>query len=183
MPLYVLGMMGATRRLYHYEDPSWQWLFIVAGIGVCIIVLGVVFQLLQLAVSIRDRKKNKAWNDPWYGRTLEWSIPSPAPFYNFAHLPEVYGRDPWWVQKHGGVAPQHGRYTDIVMPKNTGVGVVLGACAVLFGFGIVWHMWWLALISFGGILTTLIARAMVEHTEYVVSAEQVEQIENRFKHV
>ncbi len=177
MPLYVLGMMGATRRLYHYEDPSWQWLFIVAGVGVCIIVVGVLFQVAQLIVSIKDRKKNRVGADPWYGRSLEWTTPSPAPFYNFAVLPHVYGRDPLWAQKQNGEEKKTPHYTDIHLPSPSSIGVLIGAVSVLFGFGIVWHIWWLVILStllFAGVC---IARSFVTETEYRVSAEEIRRIE------
>lgn len=180
MPLYALGFMGATRRLVHYTDPSWQPYFIVAGIGVVIVVLGVVFQLIQLAVSIRDRKKNRdVTGDPWFGRTLEWSIPSPAPIYNFAVIPHVYGRDPLWAQKHGGEPVHPPEYVDIHLSHNSGIGVTIAIASVAIGFGLVWHMWWLALIALVGIVVSLIMRAYDENKEYVLSAHEVKQIEMR----
>ncbi len=101
MPLYVLGLMGATRRLDHYEAASgWQPLFIVAAIGVALITLGVGFQMLQAIVSIKQRKQNlDTTGDPWNGRTLEWATASPPPVYNFAMIPKADARDPFWVGK------------------------------------------------------------------------------------
>jgi cytochrome o ubiquinol oxidase subunit 1 len=86
VPLYILGLMGATRRLDHYSASlGWQPLFIVSAIGAAIISAGVGIFILQIIVSIIKRKDNIDYTgDPWNGRTLEWSIPSPAPFYNFA---------------------------------------------------------------------------------------------------
>src|ERR1700748_596597 len=75
VPLYILGLMGATRRLDHY-DPSmgWQQLFIVAAVGVGFVLLGVGFQVLQLVYSIWKRNENRdLTGDPWDGRTLEWA--------------------------------------------------------------------------------------------------------------
>ncbi len=101
MPLYVLGMMGMTRRLYHYDaSTGYQTLLVVAWFGAMIIALGVFFQILQIIVSIRDRDQNRVGADVWgSGRTLEWAIPSPVPFYNFSHDPEVSDRDDFWSQK------------------------------------------------------------------------------------
>src|SRR5206468_1656256 len=122
VPLYILGLMGATRRLDHY-DPSmgWQQLFIVAGIGVAVIIAGIGFQILQLLVSIRDRGKNMDTSgDPWDGRTLEWSTTSPPPFYNYAVIPEASQRDAFWVAKKQGAAAAS-KYQAITIPGNTGV--------------------------------------------------------------
>ncbi len=204
MPLYLLGFMGATRRLDHYTDPSWQPLFIVAGIGVCIIGLGVVFQILQMYISIRDRKKNLAGPDPWNGRTLEWSVPSPAPFYNFAHVPVVFGRDAYWNAKQAaGLKLEHPAtklsemaifnrsefalarsflvgsrtFEDIELPKNTSVGLFMGFFAFLLGFGIIWHMYWLVPVAFFGGLISLIVRSFDEDTEEIFPAAEIERLE------
>lgn len=178
LPLYVLGLMGATRRLDHYSaSAGWQGLFIVAGIGAGIIALGVFFQVLQLLVSIKDRDKNRdTTGDPWNGRTLEWSTPSPAPFYNFAVIPEVYERDAFWDMKHRKKNEKK-HYEDITLPKNTPMGMFIALGAFLFGFGIIWHMWWLAIVGFIGIVILAVARSLEENTEYTVPAMEVERLE------
>jgi cytochrome o ubiquinol oxidase subunit 1 len=184
VPLYILGFMGATRRLDHY-DPStgWQSLFIIAGIGVVIIIAGGLFQVAQIIVSIRDRNKNRdTTGDPWNGRTLEWSTVSPAPFYNFAVIPTVHGRDAFWAKKQSG-APEHPEhYHDIYLPKNTPLGLYIGACSGLFGFAIVWHIMWLIPLGALGILACVIARSFDEHTEYRVSAIELEKMEAKRLH-
>ena len=134
IPLYILGLMGAVRRLDHY-DPSlgWQGLFIVAGIGVGLILLGVGLQILQLIVSIWQRKKNQAGPDPWGGRTLEWSTSTPVPEYNFAHLTSVHERDTFWEQKQSGKIDHTGKFTDIIVPRNSGIGALVGGMGGLSG--------------------------------------------------
>ncbi len=123
-PLYLLGFMGATRRLNHYEVAEWQPLFIIAAIGAFFIMCGLGFQILQLLVSIKERKENRdLTGDPWNGRNLEWSTTSPPPFYNFAFIPEVHSRDPFWVMKHTK-QPAPTKYEEIHMPKNSGDGVL-----------------------------------------------------------
>ncbi|MES2121464.1 MAG: cbb3-type cytochrome c oxidase subunit I, partial [Chlamydiota bacterium] len=152
-PLYLLGFMGATRRLNNYNVPEWQPLFIVAGIGALIVVTGFSLQILQLIVSIKQRKENlDTTGDPWNGRTLEWSTASPPPHYNFAITPEVHTRDPFWVTKHAKTAPAPKKYKEIHMPKNTGVGFWIGVCSFLFSFGLIWWMFWLAWVSLAGIV-------------------------------
>jgi cytochrome o ubiquinol oxidase subunit 1 len=140
IPLYILGMMGATRRLDHYDASlGWQWLFIVAGIGVMLVLAGVGFQILQLFVSIRRRKANlDKTGDPWKGRTLEWSTTSPPPFYNFAVIPTVSQRDAYWEMKKD--KPPKPAYEPITLPRNTIVPLIIASFAFLFGFGMIWHM-------------------------------------------
>jgi cytochrome o ubiquinol oxidase subunit 1 len=169
MPLYALGLMGATRRLVTI-DASWQPLFIVAAVGLCIIGLGVLMQLIQLYVSIRDRKKNPAGNDPWEdGRTLEWLTSSPPPAYNFASIPHVHSRDPLWAHKEG-----HQGFTlpaaphEAEMPASSGVGPAVGILAGVLGFGVVWHMWWLAGLCLVVLAACLISRSFAEHTEQTI---------------
>lgn len=178
-PLYVLGIMGATRRLDHYDASlGWQWLFGVAGVGVIIILIAIGLQVLQLIVSVVLRNNNRAGNDPWDGRTLEWKTTSPPAFYNFAVIPQVTERDAFWADKQAGI-PDPKAYKDILLPKNTGAGVVIGVFAFVLGFAIIWHIWWLAVVGLAGAMITLIRRSMEEDTEYVVTAEQLATYEAR----
>jgi cytochrome o ubiquinol oxidase subunit 1 len=172
--------MGATRRLDHYDGPGWQALFIVAGVGVLIIALGVGLQLLQLAVSIWQRKKNLVSNDPWNGRTLEWSVPSPAPFYNFAVLPVVSERDQFWETKQqitAGNVPKKPEYKDIRLPKNSGMGPIIAFFAFLIGFGLIWHIWWLAIIGIVGVIVSIIIRTSNDDTEYTLTAAELKRLD------
>ncbi|MBX4197648.1 cytochrome o ubiquinol oxidase subunit I [Candidatus Saccharibacteria bacterium] len=179
IPLYILGLMGATRRLDHY-DPSmgWQGLFIVAGVGVAIIVAGIGFQLLQLFVSIRDRNQNRdLTGDPWQGRTLEWATSSPPPVYNFAHLPAVTGRDAFWSMKHAKKSTEPIEYQPIKVTKNTPLAIAIAGLAFSAGFGFIWHIYWLPAVCLLGVITTVIIRASDEQTEYRLSASQIRKIE------
>lgn len=179
VPLYILGIMGATRRLDHY-DPSlgWQELFMVAGLGVALICVGVGFQLLQIVVSIIQRKKNLVGNDPWDARTLEWSMHSPPPEYNFAIIPTVTSRDAYWeMKKHKKPFTKHPEYKDIWLPKNSPAGVIVGGFALLFGIAIIWHMWWLLVISFIGVVVTLIVRLTNDEPDYKLHASAVRKHE------
>lgn len=179
MPLYVLGFMGATRRLDHY-DPSlgWQGLFVVAGIGVLFIGLGIALQLLQLAYSIWRRNDNRVSGDPWNGRTLEWSTPNPPAEYNFAIIPSVKERDAFWDMKERGLFPvKQSKYEAIHIPKNSPVGMIIGALAFTAGFGIVWHIVWLATLGIIGAVAVLIFRLCSDDTERVISAAEVTRME------
>lgn len=185
IPLYILGLMGATRRLDHY-DPSlgWQGLFMVAGFGFIIICIGAAFQVLQIIISIKDRKKNIAGNDPWNAHTLEWATASPPPSYNFAVIPTVTGTDAFWEMKKvtgDGLQVTSKKYEDIVMPKNTAMGIYISGFVFLVGFAMVWHIWWLAAVGVIGSIVCVILRALDEETEYVISAAEVERMESQLK--
>ncbi len=179
-PLYVLGFMGMPRRMYHYDNPAWQPLLIVAGIGTAIIAGAFVAMAIQAYVSVRNRKKNvDLTGDPWNGRTLEWSIPSPPPVYNFAVIPTVEGRDSFWAEKEKGTAYKRPeKYSDIHMPKNVPYGVWIGIAAFFFGFAMIWYMWWLAILGLVGAITTVIIAANNDENEYVIPAEEVKKIED-----
>lgn len=179
VPLYILGFMGATRRLDHYEaSMGWQGLFIVAGIGVLIIGAAIAVQVLQFIISIKDRKKHMdITGDPWNGRTLEWSTSSPAPFYNFAIIPTVTERDAFWVVKHDKQALPKPQYTAFWLPKNTALGMYIAGFVFLFGFAAIWHLVWLAVASLVAAIVIFIIRSLDEEPEYLVSVAQIEKIE------
>jgi cytochrome o ubiquinol oxidase subunit 1 len=179
VPLYVLGMMGATRRLDHYDASlGWQQLFIVAGVGVLVIGLGVVFMILQIIVSIIQRDKNRdLTGDPWNGRTLEWATASPVPVYNFATLPVVEEVDQFWAWKKKKSVPQTEKFKDIMLPKNTPIAMFIGLAAMIGGFAIIWHMYWLAVLAFFAVILLVITRTMDDETEYILKASEVKRME------
>ncbi len=183
MPMYLLGLMGMTRRISHYDaSTGWHPYLVVAAIGALIISLGLVFQVLQLIVSIKNREQYKdLTGDPWDGRTLEWSIPSPAPFYNFAILPSVDSRDAFWVQKQKqskeSMKNPLPHYEDIHMPKNTAIGFVIALLSGAFGFGVIWHITWLMMAGVIGIIAAMIARSFNLHVDYYVQTPDIEKIE------
>lgn len=183
IPLYALGLMGMTRRL-SFVDPGSPYhpLLVIAAVGAGIIALAVATQILQLAHGIWNRKKHRAAGDYWNGRTLEWSLPSPAPFYSFARIPQAAARDAFWEAKRRGQMLEHGPYEDIVLPKNSCVGLVIAAGAFLFGFGTVWHIWWLLPLGVAGILGAIVVRSFARETEYVVPKEVVAETEARLAH-
>jgi cytochrome o ubiquinol oxidase subunit 1 len=179
VPLYILGLKGMTRRMNHYANPEWQPYLVVALVGAVIIAMGIFFTLLQFYVSVRDRNKlTDPSGDPWGGRTLEWAISSPAPFYNFAIVPQIHELDQFWEDKQNGVAyVQPAKYEDIHMPRNTGVGVVMGAFGTVLGFALVWHIWWLAAAGLVGMIASFIVRVYDRDIDYWVPAAEVERIE------
>jgi cytochrome o ubiquinol oxidase subunit I len=177
-PLYVLGLMGVTRRLSHFNDPSLQKWFIIAAVGAFLILLGIGAFLMQILVSIRNREKLAVGNDPWDARTLEWSASSPPPPYNFAFVPQVRDRDAWAdMKKHGYKRPLDG-FNDIHMPRNTSAGVVISGLAFVFGFAMVWYIWWLAIASFVGVVVSAIAHTFNYNRDYHIHAEEVDRFEH-----
>jgi len=181
MPLYVLGLMGMPRRMEHYANPAWQPYLIVAAVGVAVILVGILFQMIQLVFSIwkRDTVRDLT-GDPWDGRTLEWATASPPAVYNFAKTPIVQDIDAFTDMKERGVAYERpDRYRDIELPRNTGKGPITGALVFTFGFAMVWYIWWLAILAALGTLLTIIARSLDDDTEYIVPAAEVERIEDQ----
>ncbi len=181
LPLYVLGFMGMTRRLNHIDNPDWRPWLLVAAAGAVIIAAGIGLQLLQIAYSIYKRDELRdTTGDPWDGRTLEWATASPPPFYNFAEVPAITGRDAWAAAKEGGLARQPaGPLQDIHMPRNTPAGFLIGLLSIGLGFGLIWYIWWLAIVSALAIFAVLLWRFFDEDTDYFVPAAAVAEIEGR----
>lgn len=180
MPLYMLGFMGATRRLDYYEaSTGWHPLFVVAACGAAIIVLGAAVQFFGLFWSIYKRKENQdlTGGNPWNGRTLEWSTHSPPPIYNFAIIPTVDQIDPLWAAKQGKGPPQKKEYEDIYIPRNTHIAFLIGMLTMFFGFAMTWHIWWMAIASFLGIVAYLIIRLSSKDVHDVITAQQVKEME------
>ena len=186
MPLYVLGFMGMTRRMQHYDVPEWHPWLLVAAAGVAVILAGIGLQIAQLVVSFRHREQLRdTTGDPWNGRSLEWSTSSPPPAFNFAVLPRIEEGDAYWetkqraLRKH--VLADEPAYADIELPRNSATGFVCAFFATFLGFALIWHIWWLAAVSFLGAFATFVAFAWRDRTEYRVSADEVARIdrENR----
>ncbi|MDM9646602.1 MULTISPECIES: cytochrome o ubiquinol oxidase subunit I [unclassified Rhizobium] len=180
MPLYVLGLMGVTRRMSQFEDPSLQIWFIIAAFGAFLIALGIGSFLIQLVVSFLKREELRdTTGDPWGARTLEWSTSSPPPAYNFAMTPIVYDHDSWYDMKaRGHVRPTEG-FKPIHMPKNTGTGVILGALSVVFGFAMIWYIWWLVAASALAMLVVTIGHTFNYKRDFYIPVEEVVETEDK----
>jgi cytochrome o ubiquinol oxidase subunit I len=182
MPLYVLGLMGATRRMQHYSNLHWQPLMLVALAGAILILLGIALTVLQFAVSIRQRERNRdLTGDPWNGRTLEWSTPSPPPAWNFSHLPPVDRTDAFWAmkQRQGIVQDRSVKrtYEGIHVPRNNPTGFFLAFFTVLLGFSLIWHIWWGAGLGLLGAIVVCLMQAWRTDGEIEVPAEKVAALE------
>jgi cytochrome o ubiquinol oxidase subunit 1 len=175
-PLYAVGLQGMTRRMQHYDVPEWRLPMIIAAIGVLIAMAGVACQIIMLYVSIRDREKLRDnVGDPWDGRSLEWSIASPPPFFNFAVLPQVDREEEYWNWKQDAARREALRpepdYQDIEMPRNSPTGFICAFFATVMGFALIWHIWWLVGVAFVGAYATFVVFAWRDQDEYHVPAE------------
>ncbi|MGE4307047.1 MAG: cbb3-type cytochrome c oxidase subunit I, partial [Novosphingobium sp.] len=179
MPLYVLGLMGVTRRMRVFDDPSLQIWFVIAAIGAALIAVGIAAMFVQFGVSImkRDQLRDET-GDPWGGRTLEWSTSSPPPAYNFAVTPIVHDIDAWEDMKRCGVQRPTSGFRPIHMPKNTATGVVLAGLSAVLGFAMIWYIWWLAAAAFAGILGYAIAHTFNYKRDYHLPAQTVVETED-----
>ena len=188
MPLYVLGLMGATRRMQHYDNPAWQPYFVVAAIGALIIFAGIILTVVQLVYSIRTRDRRRdLTGDPWDGRTLEWATLSPPPPFNFAVLPDVHGEEAYWSLKQRAI--QRGQLSDephyepIEMPLNSPVGVICAFFTFFCGFALIWHIWWLVVLGLIGAFATFVWYAWRDEHEHEIPAAEVARIDRERRRV
>jgi len=182
MPLYVLGFMGMTRRMQHYDVPEWRPWLLIAAAGSAIITVGIVLQIVQLVVSIRNRESLRdETGDPWDGRSLEWSTPSPPPAFNFAVLPNVEGEEAYWgiksTARERGQLRDEPAYEPIELPRNSPTGFVCAFFATIIGFSLIWHIWWFAAVGFLGAYATFVAFAWRDHHEEFIPVEEVARID------
>ena len=177
-PIYIVGLMGTTRRVRHFDDPTLQIWFIIAGIGALIILVGILAFVIQIAVSIKNREQLRdTTGDPWNGRTLEWSTSSPPPAYNYAFTPVVHQLDSWFDMKTRGFKRPDKGYLPIHMPRNTGTGVIQAGLALVLGFAMVWYMWWLAGLAVAGLFVVAIWHSFNYDRDYYVPATDVKLAE------
>ncbi|MEW9586570.1 cytochrome o ubiquinol oxidase subunit I [Paraburkholderia sp. DGU8] len=181
-PLYVLGFMGMTRRLNHYDNPAWHPWLVFAWFGAVLIAIGIACQVLQLVVSIRERNKPENRDlsgDPWDGHTLEWATSSPPPSYNFAIIPTIRKLDAFADMKARNEPQDKPIYRDIHMPSNTSAGLIAAMFSLVLGFAGVWHIWWLAIVGIVGAVGTVIVYSFQKNEGFYIAAATVAQIEEK----
>jgi cytochrome o ubiquinol oxidase subunit I len=184
MPLYVLGLLGMTRRMQHYDVPEWRPWLVVAAFGAALILCGIVLQIVQLVVSIRGREGLRdETGDPWDGRSLEWATASPPPVFNFAILPDVSGEDAYWAIKKRAIdesgSETEANYQDIEIPRNSATGFVCAFFATVMGFALIWHIWWMVAAGAVGAFATFVVFAWRDHDEDTIPATEVARIDHR----
>ncbi|MFC0684963.1 cytochrome o ubiquinol oxidase subunit I [Novosphingobium clariflavum] len=177
-PIYIVGLMGNTRRVNHFDDPSIQPYFIVALIGAVVILIGVLGFVMSIVMGFVKRKQlADTTGDPWNGRTLEWSTSSPPPAYNFAVTPVVHDLDAWHDMKTRGYRRPASGFKPIHMPKNTAAGIILAGLATVLGFAMIWYIWWLAALAFAGLLVTAIGHTFNFKRDYYIPQDEVARTE------
>ncbi|XAZ20700.1 cytochrome o ubiquinol oxidase subunit I (plasmid) [Sinorhizobium sp. B11] len=180
MPLYILGLMGVTRRMSQFDDPSLQIWFIIAAFGVGLIALGIASFLIQIVVSFRRREELRDDSgDPWDGRTLEWSTSSPPPDYNFAFTPVVHDHDSWYDMKNRGYERPLGGFKPIHMPKNTGTGAILSAFSITLAFGLIWYIWWMVVLSAVAMFVVAIGHTFNYKRDFYIPSDEVTETEGK----
>jgi cytochrome o ubiquinol oxidase subunit 1 len=178
-PIYVVGLMGTTRRVNHFDDVTLQPYFVIAAIGAVIILIGILGFVMSIVMGFVKRDKLRdLTGDPWDGRTLEWSTSSPPPAYNFAFTPVIHDLDAWYDMKSRGYERPAEGYRPIHMPRNTGTGVILAGLCLSLGFGMVWYMWWLAAASFAGLLVVAVGHTFNFKRDYFIPADDVARTES-----
>ncbi len=177
-PMHITGLLGMPRRIYTYADGmGWDTTNVITTVGSFILAIGVL--LLFINVVISRRRGAVAGPNPWDAPSLEWSVPSPPPPYNFAVIPSVASRHPLWEERlseamgktvlERGMVLDHHHETlavtamdgepDLIlkMPSESYLPVLHGLCLLAFFIGLVFHMWWLAAV--GGIAAVLVGIA------------------------
>ena len=178
MPLYVLGLMGVTRRMSHFDDPSLQIWFQIAAFGAVLVALGIASMLIQFVVSyLRRESLRDVTGDPWNGRTLEWATSSPPPDYNFAFTPKVHDNDSWADMKKRNYSRPLQGFLPIHMPKNTAAGFIIAVLAGAVGFALIWQMWLAAGLSFIAMLAAVIIHTFNYKRDYYIPVSEVVRTE------
>ncbi|QOJ86336.1 cytochrome o ubiquinol oxidase subunit I [Candidatus Riesia pediculicola] len=188
VPLYFLGLDGMTRRLSQHINPRYHLLLSVACFGTIIIAIGILCQIIQVIYSCLNKNMDVT-GDPWNGRTLEWSIRSPAPVYNFAFLPKVKSRDDWWEIKKSRKRMQEMKkrrskgYRSICLPNRSFSGILIGFSCLIFGFSMVWYIWWMAIFGMSLILVFSIHSFLTKEKMVYIDSKDVQRIEEPLKNV
>ncbi|MEM8978118.1 MAG: cytochrome o ubiquinol oxidase subunit I [Pseudomonadota bacterium] len=176
-PLYILGLMGVTRRLSQFEDSFYGIYFFIALCGAFMIAVGLVAFIIQIVWSIWKREELKCGNDPWDARTLEWATTSPPPYYNFAFTMRVHALDTWHHMKQNGVKSPTTGFAPIHMPHYTSSGIVIAGFMTVMGFALIWHVWWLAALGFFTSLAWGIGHTFNYNRDYYIPVDEVRKIE------
>ncbi|WP_181348950.1 cytochrome c oxidase subunit I [Thalassobacillus sp. CUG 92003] len=178
---HFLGLMGMPRRYWTYQEGQGLDLGnLISTVGAFLMAIGTLIFVYNVIYTAM--KEKKVSGDPWDGRTLEWSIPSPPPFYNFKQTPLVRGLDPLWIEKQDGktgMTPAE-PLGDIHMPNGSFLPFLMSLGLFIAGFGFIYqvdHKGWLALVFIGmGItLGSMLTRSLKDDLGYHVHKEELEE--------
>ncbi|MGE7114992.1 cytochrome c oxidase subunit I [Lysinibacillus sp. NPDC047702] len=184
---HFLGLMGMPRRVFTYmEGQGWDQFNYISTVGAAMMGVGVIMMVINCLMSIKGKP---AGRDPWGdGRTLEWSIPQPIPFYNFRQTPLVRGLDPWWIEKQEGnkevtFAEPLG---DIHMPNNSAIPFVISMGLFIAAFGALYNpdadKPWSIYILIAGLAITfgaMIFRSIKDDHGFHLHKEEIIEIEEK----
>ncbi|MDN5709189.1 MAG: cbb3-type cytochrome c oxidase subunit I, partial [Planococcus sp. (in: firmicutes)] len=179
---HFLGLMGMPRRVYTFgADQGWDLFNAISSAGALLMAIGVIILLVNVVMTVA--KNERVGNDPWGdGRTLEWAIPSPPPFYNFAQTPLVRGLDPYWIEKMEGnkegmvYAEPLG---DIHMPNGSFIPFVISLGMFIAAFGAMYHTdghAWALPVLIGGLAITfgsMLVRSLKDDLGFHVTKEEL----------
>lgn len=182
LPQYALGFMGMTRRISTYPAGlGWAVPNFVSTIGAYLMGIGFLFLVVEILYSFRHGERDLT-GDPWNGRTLEWSLPSPAPHYNFAVIPTITGRDAWWMVKQGkakksDLLPEKKHIKPIHMPNNSGRPFLMAVAFFVGGIGLVFGSLPLDILGGLGVGYTLLRRSFEYDTDHYIPVDEVVRTE------
>ncbi|ATO50382.1 cytochrome c oxidase subunit I [Brevibacillus laterosporus] len=177
-PQHFLGLMGMPRRVYTFlPGQELELGNLISTIGAIIMTVGTVLFIVNVIYT--NAKGKKAVADPWDGRTLEWSIPSPAPEYNFAQTPRVRGLDAFWVEKMAGnkaMTPAE-PLGPIHMPSPSVLPFLMSVGLFIAGFGFIYHKYVLVFVGMGLFLLCMFARSIKDDHGFHIEVEEIKETE------
>ncbi|MFD1204301.1 cytochrome aa3 quinol oxidase subunit I [Sporosarcina contaminans] len=180
-PLFILGLNGMTRRMYTYSaSTGYGPLNMLSMVGAVGLTIGFILLVYNIYWSTRYAPRDTT-GDPWDGRSLEWSTPSPVPEYNFAKTPVVNKLDAFWWSKKENTSLTEGDYEPIHMPNNNGQPFIMGVAFFLFGFFMVFSWWVPAIIAGAAILCTMAYRTFEQDHGHHISVEEIERTEKALR--
>ncbi|ASS97875.1 MULTISPECIES: cytochrome aa3 quinol oxidase subunit I [Geobacillus] len=178
-PMYFLGLMGMTRRMYTYSDGlGWTPLNVVATVGAVLMGIGFIVLCYNIYYSARYGERDMT-GDPWNGRTLEWATASPPVHYNFPVTPVVEDLDAYWVmkKKYGGFHVKEEDLKPIHMPSNSGRPFWMSVAFFVAGFGLVFKWFALAIVGALFIVLGLILRSFEDDDGYYIPVDEIKRME------
>lgn len=180
---HFLGLLGMPRRVYTFVgDQGWDLYNGISSIGAIFMALGVITLVINIIMT--SVKNERVGNDPWGdGRTLEWAIPSPPPYYNFKQTPLVRGLDTYWIEKMEG-NPEGMTYAepigDIHMPNNSFIPFVMSLGLFVAAFGAMYHIdgdkgWAIPVLALGLLITlgSMATRSLKDDLGYHIHKEEL----------